>query len=150
MQRFCVYLFIGSVAAIALGNILSFLFFSGSGSSSSFEFASESVVNANGNGNENENGNANANGNANTNTNGNAKPRNIVLYMTDDQDSIFNPTHPYYMPALNTLFREGGMEFTRFYASTALCCPSRVSILRGQYCHNTGVYDNGGTTTAPI
>jgi arylsulfatase A-like enzyme len=63
--------------------------------------------------------------------------------MTDDQDVTFNSTHPHYMPSLNTLFREGGMEFTNFFVSTALCCPSRVSILRGQYCHNTGVHDNG-------
>jgi len=72
-----------------------------------------------------------------------AKPKNIILYMTDDQDATADSTHPDYMPSLNTLFREGGMEFTNFYVSTALCCPSRVSILRGQYCHNTGVHDNG-------
>src|SRR5262249_129442 len=32
--------------------------------------------------------------------------------------------------------------FTHGYVTTALCCPSRTSILTGQYSHDTGVHDN--------
>ena len=47
------------------------------------------------------------------------------------------------MPYLNKILREGGTEFTHYYVSTGLCCPSRATILRGQYCHNTKIWDNG-------
>ena len=35
------------------------------------------------------------------------------------------------------------MEFPHYYVPTGLCCPSRATILRGQYCHNTEIFDNG-------
>mmetsp|Transcript_10199 Transcript_10199/g.21875 ORF Transcript_10199/g.21875 Transcript_10199/m.21875 type:complete len:673 (-) Transcript_10199:873-2891(-) len=72
-----------------------------------------------------------------------ATPKNIILFMTDDQDVTSNSIDPSIMPKLNRLFREGGMEFPNYYVSTGLCCPSRATILRGQYCHNTEVFDNG-------
>jgi len=70
----------------------------------------------------------------------NAKP-NIIFILTDDQDVTANSLD--YMPRLNKIFREGGTEFTEFYVSTGLCCPSRATIFRGQYCHNTEIWDNG-------
>lgn len=70
-------------------------------------------------------------------------PRNIILFMTDDQDVTANSIDPSIMPRLNRLFREGGMEFPHYFVSTGLCCPSRSTILRGQYCHNTKIFDNG-------
>ena len=69
-----------------------------------------------------------------------AKP-NIVFILTDDQDRTANSLD--YMPNLNKIMREGGTEFTHYYVSTGLCCPSRATILRGQYCHNTKIWDNG-------
>ena len=68
-------------------------------------------------------------------------PPNILLFMTDDQDVTAHSLD--HMPRLNRLFRQEGMEFLNYYVPTGLCCPSRASILRGQYCHNTKVYDNG-------
>lgn len=68
-------------------------------------------------------------------------PPNIILFMTDDQDVQHNSLD--YMPQLNRLFRQEGMEFLHYYVPTSLCCPSRATILRGQYCHNTKIYDNG-------
>ena len=69
-----------------------------------------------------------------------SKP-NIVFILTDDQDRTANSLD--YMPYLNKILRQGGTEFTHYYVSTALCCPSRATILRGQYCHNTKIWDNG-------
>ncbi len=69
-------------------------------------------------------------------------PKNIILFMTDDQDVTANSIDPSIMPKLNRLFREGGMEFPNYFVSTGLCCPSRSTILRGQYCHNTKIFDN--------
>jgi hypothetical protein len=69
--------------------------------------------------------------------------KNIIFFMTDDQDVTANSIDPTIMPRLNRLFREEGMEFTNYYVPTGLCCPSRATILRGQYCHNTKVFDNG-------
>jgi N-acetylglucosamine-6-sulfatase len=36
-----------------------------------------------------------------------------------------------------------GMSLSNAYVSESLCCPSRASILRGRYPHNTGVIRNG-------
>jgi len=39
---------------------------------------------------------------------------------------------------------EGGIRFTQFY-NAARCCPTRASLLTGQYPHNVGVAENGVT-----
>lgn len=48
------------------------------------------------------------------------------------------------MPRTRRLLGERGVTFDRYYVSNSRCCPSRVTILRGQYSHNTGVWSNGG------
>jgi arylsulfatase A-like enzyme len=63
---------------------------------------------------------------------------NIVLVVADDLDV---PT-ALEMPRLPDLLSNRGLSFTRAYASQALCTPSRVSMLTGQYSHNHGVIDN--------
>ena len=69
------------------------------------------------------------------------KHPNIILLLTDDQDVTAKSLD--YMPKLNRIMRKGGMEFVNAFVPTALCCPSRVGILRGQYCHNHKIWDNG-------
>lgn len=66
---------------------------------------------------------------------------NIIFLLTDDQDVTANSLD--YMPKLNKLLRQGGMEFLNYFVPTGLCCPSRSTIIRGQYCHNTKIWDNG-------
>jgi arylsulfatase A-like enzyme len=81
---------------------------------------------------------------------------NIVLILTDDQrwdtvDATHAPlTGPRagqpIMPIVTSELVSDGITFRQGHVTTALCCPSRSSILAGQYAHNTGVLTNGGTT----
>ena len=66
-----------------------------------------------------------------------AKP-NIVFILTDDmrKDDLK------YMPKTRSVLKEKGMTFENAFVSHALCCPSRATIMRGQYAHNTGVWSN--------
>ncbi|KAG2446696.1 hypothetical protein HYH02_008262 [Chlamydomonas schloesseri] len=67
---------------------------------------------------------------------------NIVLVLTDDQDYMLNSTHPRYMPELDRLVRQRGLEVQHFITSYASCCPSRTSLLTGRHCHNTNMTSN--------
>ncbi len=73
-----------------------------------------------------------------------AKPRNVVLVLTDDHrfDAMGFMNHPFLeTPNLDRLAKEG-VHFTSAYVTTALCSPSRASILTGQYAHTHKVIDN--------
>ena len=47
-----------------------------------------------------------------------------------------------YMPKTQALLGAKGMRFKSAFVSNATCCPSRATIMRGQYSHNTGVWKN--------
>jgi len=64
---------------------------------------------------------------------------NILFVMTDDQPKDTMAA----MPQVSRRVRDVGMTLSNAYVSESLCCPSRASILRGQYPHNTGVERNG-------
>lgn len=64
----------------------------------------------------------------------NKKP-NIVFIFTDDQDYRMNSLD--YMPNVQKHLVEQGTIYKNHYATIAVCCPSRVGLLRGQYAHNT-------------
>lgn len=66
---------------------------------------------------------------------GRAEKPNIVFIFTDDQDYQLNSLD--YMPHVQKHLVEKGTTFRNHYATVSLCCPSRVSLLRGQYAHNT-------------
>jgi N-acetylglucosamine-6-sulfatase len=61
---------------------------------------------------------------------------NIVFILADDMryDDLK------YMPKTLSLLRSKGMSFKQAFVSNAHCCPSRATIMRGQYAHNTGVW----------
>jgi N-acetylglucosamine-6-sulfatase len=63
---------------------------------------------------------------------------NIVLIQTDDE--IVGDLK--YMPNVRRLLIAGGTEFTNFFDSYALCCPSRTTLLTGQFAHNHRVLSN--------
>jgi len=66
-----------------------------------------------------------------------AKP-NIVLILTDDLDVASMPS----LPRLRSLLGEQGATFSSFFVSDSLCCPSRSSILCGEFNHNHRVFTN--------
>ena len=62
---------------------------------------------------------------------------NVVLILADDLDkSVFERS------TLDSPWVPQGTSFENAIATTPLCCPSRASILRGQYAHNTGLVRN--------
>ena len=72
------------------------------------------------------------------------KPRNIVFILTDDHrhDALGVMNHPLARtPNMDALAR-GGAHMRNAFVTTALCSPSRASILTGTYAHTHGVVDN--------
>jgi len=65
-----------------------------------------------------------------------SKP-NVVLIVLDDarKDDLQA------MPTVRALLGDRGASFERFISSHSLCCPARMTLLRGQYTHNHGVVD---------
>lgn len=60
-----------------------------------------------------------------------AKP-NVVIINTDDQraDTMVD------LPKIRRWLADGGTQFTNGYVSTPSCCPSRATLMSGQYVHN--------------
>jgi arylsulfatase A-like enzyme len=74
---------------------------------------------------------------------------NILFILTDDQRwDTTDGTHGLggapVMPGTRAELGKG-VELPEAFMTTPVCCPSRASILAGQYAHRTGVYKNGGT-----
>ncbi|MGB2717450.1 MAG: sulfatase [Vicinamibacterales bacterium] len=72
------------------------------------------------------------------------QPRNVIVVLTDDHryDALGFMGHPFLeTPNLDSLARNG-VHFRNAFATTALCSPSRASILTGQYAHRHRVVDN--------
>ena len=63
---------------------------------------------------------------------------NIVVILTDDQPTGTMAA----MPAVTSLIGDQGATFTQGVIPTSLCCPSRASLLSGDFAHTTGVYTN--------
>lgn len=72
---------------------------------------------------------------------------NIILLMADDQgwgDTSYND-HPHLMtPNLEAMVANGA-EFTRFYAASSVCSPTRASVMTGRHPERFGIcYANCG------
>jgi arylsulfatase A-like enzyme len=63
---------------------------------------------------------------------------NIIFVMSNDQDAATLEKMPY----VGGPFQNEATTFPNATYNFSLCCPSRTSILRGQYTHNHGVWKN--------
>src|SRR6185436_15634308 len=74
-----------------------------------------------------------------------AKP-NVLMLMTDDLDmSVWDTALALgYLPRIKAEMVDKGTTFTNTFAALSTCCPSRATLLTGQYPHNHGVYRNTG------
>ena len=66
---------------------------------------------------------------------------NVVLILTDDLDVGLLQRYKAHYPNLGELAAEG-TTFQNAFVTDSLCCPSRATILRGQYAHNHHIVGN--------
>ncbi|KAG0646727.1 Arylsulfatase [Hyphodiscus hymeniophilus] len=64
---------------------------------------------------------------------------NIVFVLTDDQDVHLSSLE--YMPFVKKHLLDQGTYFNKHYCTTAVCCPSRVTLWTGKAAHNTNITD---------
>jgi N-acetylglucosamine-6-sulfatase len=65
---------------------------------------------------------------------------NFILVLSDDLDA--DPAVIDHLPVVSSSLRAAGLTFRNAFAPSPICCPTRASVLRGQYAHNTGITDN--------
>ncbi|OTA85472.1 hypothetical protein M434DRAFT_377137 [Hypoxylon sp. CO27-5] len=70
---------------------------------------------------------------------GQRRQPNVVFVLTDDQDAHLSSLD--YMPLVKKHLLDRGTYFSHHYATTAVCCPSRVTLWTGKFAHNTNVTD---------
>jgi N-acetylglucosamine-6-sulfatase len=63
---------------------------------------------------------------------------NFVFVMTDDLDERSMQD----LPGIREVMGANGITFKNAYVTYSLCCPSRATILRGQYPHNHSIIGN--------
>jgi N-acetylglucosamine-6-sulfatase len=70
-----------------------------------------------------------------------AKP-NVVVFLTDDMDV----SQMRIMDEVNSEIGDHGVTFANSFVNWAVCCPSRATLLTGQYAQNHGVRGNSANT----
>ena len=81
-----------------------------------------------------------------------SRKRNLVFILSDDHryDVMSCAGHPFVKtPGMDRLAR-GGVLLRNAFVTTALCSPSRASVLTGQYVHAHGVTDNVTPLPSPL
>ena len=79
-------------------------------------------------------------------------PPNLVVIMTDDLDRLSLDTllRAGLMPNLQQSVLDGGVRFDQAFVTDAICCPSRITYLTGQYAQNHQVFTNNIFTNGGI
>ena len=72
------------------------------------------------------------------NAQGAPSQKNVVFILTDDMTTSELSA----MPNVQSLLAAQGTSFNEAYVSFPLCCPSRATMMSGQYMHNHGVRGN--------
>lgn len=84
---------------------------------------------------------------------GGTKPRNVIFILSDDHRYDFmgftGKVPGLQTPNMDRLAQEGA-HFENAFVTTALCSPSRASILTGQYAHTHTVVDNAAPAPASL
>jgi arylsulfatase A-like enzyme len=65
---------------------------------------------------------------------------NVIIVVSDDQRA--DTVTPQFMPLVSAELVDDGLIFPNGFSPNPVCCPSRASILSGQYSHNHGVLQN--------
>jgi N-acetylglucosamine-6-sulfatase len=65
-----------------------------------------------------------------------SQPNVVVILMDDMSFELLSR-----MPNAQALLVNHGTSFTNMFSVDPLCCPARMSLLRGQYAHTTGEYN---------
>ena len=78
------------------------------------------------------------------------KPRNIVFILADDHryDAMGFLGHPFLETPQMDAMAKNGVHLQNAFVTTALCSPSRASILTGLYAHRHRVVDNNNPVPA--
>ena len=63
---------------------------------------------------------------------------NVIVLMTDDQE----PASMQVMKTVRKELTDKGVEMNDYFTNFPLCCPSRATMLTGEYAHNHGVLSN--------
>ena len=70
-----------------------------------------------------------------------AKLNNVVLLLTDDQDLVLGGMTP--LAFTKEFMETRGAEVSNFFVNTPVCCPSRTTLLTGDYPHNWHTVNGG-------
>jgi N-acetylglucosamine-6-sulfatase len=71
------------------------------------------------------------------------KSPNVIFILTDDLAvNDLNARALGHMPNLKSMLVDKGTTFDNAFVTNSLCCPSRATILRGQYTHNHEILSN--------
>ncbi len=73
-----------------------------------------------------------------------AQQTNLVVLMADDlADEVMTTLlSAGWLPNIQQYLVDGGVVFDNSFVTNSLCCPSRATLLRGQYSHNHGIRVN--------